>query len=65
MHQSGYSYIFHIQDMGISNWIFPRWKAVKHHQWMILTPEFIKYLKPYFLKLIDLISISKNKILKI
>jgi hypothetical protein len=45
MHEMDHSSIFHIQDTGVTNWPYPKWLAVKHHQWMIITPEFVKFLK--------------------
>jgi hypothetical protein len=39
------SSLFHLEDLGIINSVFPKWKYVKHHQWMILTPEFVLFLK--------------------
>jgi hypothetical protein len=31
--------------MGIITSPFPRWRALKHHQWMIVTPECINFLR--------------------
>lgn len=45
------SSIFHLEDLGIINSIFPRWRYVKHHQWMIITPEYVEYLKKNLLAL--------------
>jgi hypothetical protein len=31
--------------MGVVSWPFNNWKALKHHQWMILTPEAVDFLR--------------------
>ncbi|KAJ3290999.1 hypothetical protein HDU79_002768 [Rhizoclosmatium sp. JEL0117] len=35
----------HIDELGVMLPPFPRWTYVKHHQWMILTREFIEFLR--------------------
>lgn len=43
--------MFHLEDIGIINSNFPRWKYIKHHQWMIITPEYVEFLKTNLLAL--------------
>jgi hypothetical protein len=31
--------------MGIVTWPYTHWRAYKHHQWVVLTPETIRYLR--------------------
>eukprot|EP00842_Homolaphlyctis_polyrhiza_P003002 jgi/Hompol1/3702/HPOL_000837-RA len=40
-----YSSLYHPQGLGVTSWPFPRWRAFKHHQWMIVTPDLIKHLR--------------------
>ncbi|KAJ3216118.1 hypothetical protein HDU67_009919 [Dinochytrium kinnereticum] len=37
--------LFHPRESGVTFPPFPRWKICKHHQWMILTPDFVKFLR--------------------
>ncbi|EGF79788.1 hypothetical protein BATDEDRAFT_89199 [Batrachochytrium dendrobatidis JAM81] len=37
--------LFHPNSLGVTSWPFPRWRAYKHHQWMIVTPDFIRFLR--------------------
>ncbi|KAI8925915.1 core-2/I-branching enzyme-domain-containing protein [Entophlyctis helioformis] len=43
--EADFSSLFHPSGLGVTSWPFPRWRAYKHHQWMIVTPEFIKFLR--------------------
>ncbi|KAJ3192552.1 hypothetical protein HK101_006319 [Irineochytrium annulatum] len=37
--------LYHPKEVGVKFPPYPRWKICKHHQWMILTPEFVNYLR--------------------
>ncbi|KAI8847060.1 hypothetical protein BC829DRAFT_444809 [Chytridium lagenaria] len=37
--------LFHPKESGVAYPPFPRWKICKHHQWMVLTPEFVTFLR--------------------
>ncbi|KAJ3107951.1 hypothetical protein HDU96_007712 [Phlyctochytrium bullatum] len=38
-------HLFHPKESGVNLPPFPRWKICKHHQWMILTPAFVRFLR--------------------
>ncbi|KAJ1344756.1 hypothetical protein BSLG_000277 [Batrachochytrium salamandrivorans] len=40
-----FSSLFHPNGLGVTSWPFPRWRAYKHHQWMIVSPDFIRFLR--------------------
>ncbi|KAL2918116.1 Xylosyltransferase 2 [Polyrhizophydium stewartii] len=40
-----FSSLFHPNVLGVTSWPFPRWRAYKHHQWMIVTPDFVRHLR--------------------
>ncbi|KAI8903508.1 core-2/I-branching enzyme-domain-containing protein [Gorgonomyces haynaldii] len=40
-----HSSILHMTEPGILNSPFPHWNIQKHHQWMIVTPEFVRFLR--------------------
>ncbi|KAJ3102005.1 hypothetical protein HDU97_000918 [Phlyctochytrium planicorne] len=37
--------LFHPREAGVIFPPFPRWKICKHHQWMILSPKFVRHLR--------------------
>jgi hypothetical protein len=43
--EEDFSSIYHPQELGLVSWPFPRWRAYKHHQWMIVTPDLIRFLR--------------------
>lgn len=40
-----FSSVFYPPETGIVTWPFPSWKAVKHHQWMIVTPQCVEFFR--------------------
>ncbi|KAI8894641.1 core-2/I-branching enzyme-domain-containing protein [Globomyces pollinis-pini] len=43
--ESDYSSVYHPSELGIVTWPNTNWRAYKHHQWVILTPESIRFLR--------------------
>ena len=40
-----YSTYLHPVETGVTNWPYPSWTAYKHHQWIMFTPEAIKFFR--------------------
>ena len=43
--QFDYSAMYHPPELGLVTSPYPRWRAYKHHQWVILTPEAIQFFR--------------------
>ncbi|KAJ3358871.1 hypothetical protein HDU91_005092 [Kappamyces sp. JEL0680] len=43
--ESDYSTVYHPPELGLVSSPFPRWRALKHHQWIIFTPEAVRYFR--------------------
>ncbi|KAJ3254208.1 hypothetical protein HK103_007453 [Boothiomyces macroporosus] len=43
--EEDYSSVYHPAELGVVTWPFNHWRAYKHHQWMILTPEAVKFFR--------------------
>ena len=43
--EEDFSSIYHPYELGITSWPFSRWRAYKHHQWMIIRPSFVEFLR--------------------
>jgi hypothetical protein len=43
--QFDFSNLYHPPELGLIASPFPRWRAYKHHQWIILTPEAVKFFR--------------------
>jgi hypothetical protein len=43
--ESDFSSVYHPSELGVVTWPFTHWKAMKHHQWVILTPEVIHFFR--------------------
>ena len=43
--EADFSTVYHPPELGFSTFPFPSWRAYKHHQWVIFTPECIEFFR--------------------
>ena len=43
--EADYSTVYHPPELGLISSPYENWKAYKHHQWVIFTPETIQFFR--------------------
>lgn len=43
--EADYSTVYHSPELGILSTPYPSWRAYKHHQWVIFTPEAVRFFR--------------------